>query len=294
MSIVYALTNYFDDPSQGYDELVVSEQELNNSTVNIIESGSFSHGSDSGKIDSKIQERSFLPGAVPLGDKREESRSMDFVFDIVGNETNSFRDIVNDYLRWFKSFKHITDKENELRILYQYDSYSIEYDAAQGTLHKSGKVIIKVVLLDPFWEEVDVSAGSGNVVFGVATAGTINTVVVTTNSPIDTYPIIRLIGNNTAAMGLVDIWRESNNQGISVDDPIAGIAPFEQMTINNIRGKVYIGPNTVGSDAILEKNNNIVPGTGFITLPYEADTINIRPADTNVTYVIYWRKRYFI
>lgn len=101
----------------------------------------------------------------------------------------------------------------------------------------------------------------------------------TTSEELTTYEI------GGYAVDEVQIYLTSNNFGINILDSLFGLAEDPVMEIDCDLGLVSL--NNVN------RNENIVSGTGFFELPTGGDTINIL-ANGEINYTIEWEKRYYI
>lgn len=171
-------------------------------------------------------------------------------------------------------YKHPGNNDRQIEIVIE--DADITYDP--GSLKKSSDDNFNLLALNPYWEDVDSDSISDT-----AIADTIKSQSVFNEGYLKAYPIITLVA--TIATPDVLITLDSDGSGIQIQDSAFGTAGNLTMIIDCETGVVSIND--------LNRNVNIVEGTGFFGIPVGEDNIDIL-SDETITYTIEWRKRYFI
>ena len=237
---------------------------------------SWTQESDVFDFDNKIVDRSFLPGASLIGEKRLMSREFSMTLTRAEATETAYKAASNELLYWLGKTKYLVDVTNSLEIEITVNSMEIAYD--KGALKYSSDDHFSFTALTPYWREL-----SDTSVNDTAVADTIKEQAVTNNGFLNAYPVITLVA--TIATDDVQIYMSGNNTGIQIQDSAFGTAGNLTMIIDCGQGTVTIND--------LDRNTNIVSGTGFFELPVGADTVNILSSET-ITYTIEWKERHFL
>lgn len=249
---------------------------LNGSGVTYELKRAFTQGGDDFQWDNRVIDRSFLPGASLIGEKRLKSKGFTLSFPVIEGQAETFRAQINELFFWANKTEYIVDVTNDMEIKVTADTGNISYDP--GSLKRSSNNTIEFTALTPYWESLIPDSVSGT-----ALIATIKEVAVNNEGFLEAYPIITL----TAAIATDDIqiYINSDNTGIQVQDSSFGTAGHLTMIIDCAKGLVSINDD--------DRNVSIVSGTGFFPIPVGADTINIL-SNQEITYSIEWAKRVFI
>ena len=249
---------------------------LNGSLVSVPLKATWSQGSDVFSYDNKIVERSFLPGALLVGEKRLMSRNFTMLLNSARPSDNDFQVDINELLMWLNKTKYLVDVTNNMQIEITVKEIEIEYD--QGSLKHSSNNRFYFTALTPFWSSLTEDEVSGSAVSDV-----IKEINVSNDGYLKVHPVITL----TAAIATDDVqlYINSSNTGIQIQDSLFGTSGNLVMEIDCEKGLVSIGD--------VNRNVSIVPGTGFFDLPIGSDVINLLSSES-ITYSIKWKKRYYI
>ena len=250
--------------------------DINGDSVTLALKGSFTQGEDSFSYDNRIVERSFLSGSALIGDKRLMQKGFTLSFSSANSDSGLYRMEINTLLSFINKTVAIVDVTNDMEIKVTAETMNIGYDS--GSLKHSSDNSIDFVALTPYWESL--TADSEN---GIADADVIKEILVNNEGFLVAFPIITLIA--TVPTDDVQIYINSTNTGIQILDSSFGTAGNLTMIIDCSEGLVSIND--------LNRNVNIVPGTGFFEIPIGSDTINILSNET-IDVAVEWQKRFFI
>lgn len=251
--------------------------DLNGSAVTVELKKTWRQGGDSFGYDNKIVERSFLPGSVLIGEPRIMSRLFTLSVDKTAADSSDWRDELNELLSFITKTRAIVDVTNDMEISVVPSSISVDSDRGSEKLFSENT--FEFVALTPYWQGLTAVSYSGTI-----PADTLTGVAVTNGGFFTTGPVITF--DTTAAVNSVQLYVESSQEGIQVDDVIFGTAGNLEMVIDNVAGLVSIGE--------LNRNASVAEGTGFFLIPEGAQTIQVLVADEDVDYVISFFERFYI
>jgi len=237
---------------------------------------SFTQGKDNFKYDTKVVENSFLPGAEVVGNKRLMSRAYTLEVTSTNNDTQAYRDYLNELIEWISKTKYIVDETNSMEI--EVVSYAMNIEYLEGSLKKLSKNSFMFTALDPFWTSTIKTEYTGSVLSGIIKEQSVNN-----EGYLPVHPIITLVA--FSAVTDVQIYIDSDKTGIQIQDSLFGTTGYETMVIDCVEGLVSIGD--------LNRNTNIVQGTGFFEIATGSDKITFL-TDEDVEYTIDFYKRMFI
>lgn len=249
---------------------------LNGDAVPFALKETWTQGGSTFSLDTRVVDRTFIPGSKRIGETRLEARTFVLEFEETQVLTDDFRDNLNSLLEFYVKTTKIEDNTSGMDISVVPTTMDIAYLA--GSLKKHSENTLTFVALNPFWEDL-----TADTLTGTATANVIAAIPFNNEGYLETYPVITLVA--TEATNDIEINILSTDVGIEIADNIFGTPGNLTMEINCLTGKVTIND--------LDRNASIVPGTGPFPLPVGSDTLNILSNKT-ITYTIEWRKRYFI
>jgi len=239
-------------------------------------SGSWTQGSDDFDIETLVSERSVGPGAVQIGDPRVRSRSISMM--VVAADPDGVQEEVNTLLAFFQKTKYLVDDTDGQRLRVVPKGIGVEH--AQGSLKLVSDVTLNFLAINPFWE-----ATTETTLTGTIPADTLTGVAVS-NGGFAKAPATITLEVSSVAVPSIQIYKDSNNEGILVEDDGFGVGGNDTLVIDNDEGTVMLG------DA--DRNQNIADGTGFFCLEVGSDTLQFLVADNDVDYTITYRERFFI
>jgi len=229
---------------------------------------------DGKEIDFEKIDRSFQPGAVIIGDRRQMSGEYSLQFSADEAEDVDMRAKIGNLLYWANRAVYLIDDDNDLRTKIALRSYSIPWE--NGSMLRSSIATLELIQLTPYWEDVDYTevTGSGtNIVKSINNLGYL---------PAD--PLI-VLTTATTTLGF-SIWITENSEGMEIGDRSFGTtASLLVYTIDCEEGVVKL--------STVERNDRIRGGTGFFSFPVGITTLNI-VCDVSLSASIKWRRRYFI
>lgn len=250
---------------------------LNGGAVSRALKDSWTQGEDLFSYDSKIINKTFLPGATLVGSSRLASREFTLMVESTDPVSTAYRAEVNELLEFLSRTKYLVDVTNDMQIEIVTDSISIGYDP--GGLKKISHNQISFTALTPYWEALTLTTVTGAVL-----ADTIKEVAISNTGFVSSPPLITLV--TTAAVISVQAYLTGNQYGIRIDDSLFGTTGNLTMIIDCVNGEITIND--------INRNASIIEGTGFFSLTPGIDTLNLLCADQDVNYTIDFYSRYFV
>lgn len=233
--------------------------------------------SDRFSYENKLLRRSYLPGSILVGNPRIEGRSISLAVNAASSDPQVFRDEVNELLEFAARARYLVDVTNDMQLSVVVSNTGIDY--AKGSLKLMSVNEIEFTALTPYWEALTADQETGT-----ALADSIEEISINNEGFLPSPIIVTLI--TSAAVNSVQMYHVDKGVGVQVDDDIFGTTGNLTMIIDGDIGEVSIGP--------LNRNASIVEGTGFFEVPPGASTVNLLPADEDVSYTVKYFKRYFI
>jgi len=234
-----------------------------------------SRGSDS--VDLDIVQKSFTPGAIFNGERRQESKSISISGSVYEESDELYREKINQLFYYCKNAFYIEDTDNSIRARVECTEFSESPDDETATANASGTFEISFNQLLPFWEDIDPVEESYS--------GESISINHTNNGYADTPAVFTL--ESSTPCGSVAIFLTDPVRGIEISDLLFGTDPaLDKYVIDCVSGDVRLG-----DDAIL-RNDRISGGSGFFDFPVGSFVINFEfSASVNVSFS--YRRRYF-
>lgn len=250
---------------------------LNGAAVTNALKNTWTQGSEDFSFDNKIIEKTYLPGSTKVGASRLMSRKFMLTAEKTNPDSAILRDEMNELFEFAARTKYLVDVTNDMQIEIVIDDISTDYE--KGSLKKYASIDFKFEALTPYWEAL-----TETTIAGTALADTIAQVSINNAGFLPSSPLIIL--TTTAAVPEVQMYLDSSQVGIGIEDSLFGTAGNLTMRVNCVSGEITIGT--------INRNASIQDGTGFFDFAVGSDTLNILPADTDVAYSISFFKRYFV
>ena len=254
-----------------------NQYDLNSDSVTTQLKKTWRQGNDNFDYTSKVADRSFLDGAVLIGDTRLKKRKISMMVNVVSDNDSEFRNIINELFAFVSSTVKIIDVTNDMYLSVVPDGTAIKYDA--GNEKRFGEVSLNFTVLNPYWVKNTSTDYTGTII-----GDTLTNINIINDGYFQTPTVITL----TAAgpVPSLQLFLSDTHEGIQIDDPAFGTPGNEVMIIDNIEGTVTIGP--------LNRNGFIADGTGFFQIQKGVNILNMLFADNNVDYHISFNGRVFI
>ena len=125
--------------------------ELSGSTIEQPAKSSLTYLEDNFSFDAKIKEKSFLDGAVKLGNVRLKSKYITLKFTRVFNNTDDYKTAQNLLLYNLRKAKYLLDKTNSRQIEIQVQDFKASYNEGAHKLMSDNTIRLKV--LTPYWKD---------------------------------------------------------------------------------------------------------------------------------------------
>jgi hypothetical protein len=233
-------------------------------------------------ISADIIPRSFSPGSDFPGIQRDESKSLNFSYDVNSNSDEIFRTTVNTLMKAFRKTRTIKDKTLKIQTEAIMVNHSIKYDS--GSFLRGARLTVEFEQLTPYWEDLTYLSED------LAT-GTDGQASLTINNTgfIETPPLITIITSNPCDQ--IYIENIGNNEGIEIQDEQFGINGLNIYIIDNKNGESELGPG--GGITPLDRKNKIIDGTGFFNLQPGLNNL-LFEMNCAVTVQIQWKRRYYL
>jgi hypothetical protein len=245
---------------------------LNGDTVVEEFTKTWKQGSDDYAFESKIIERSFLPGASLVGEPRVAARTIVLTSEYSNDDSATYRAYLNGLLQAVFNARWLVDVTNSMEIEIVAQGSVVEY--MTGSLKLSSDNSFEFLTLTPYWRATTESSVNGTVL-----ADTLTAIPITISGFAPVSPIITLV--TTAAVNSLQLTVDSTLHSLQIDDALFGTAGNLTMVIDCSEGTVTIGA--------LNRNTSIVDGTGFFQIPTGSQEINALFADEDVDYTIKYR-----
>lgn len=227
------------------------------------------------KVDVNVIERSYKAGAVVSGEKRDKSKDLSFVFDTWKRTDATFRNYVNELIKWLRKAVKIQNVTTGVETDIALDKYSLKYEDGAVYRLASGDVVLKQ--LTPYWWDI------------------VETTVSTTGSSLTNLLTIDVIGEIeipfivtiTALEGITkfSIKNATSGEGILIQDLDFGINGLTIYLINMKEGTAELNG--------ISREQNIKQGTGFFNFLPGVNQIEILADGQMVTEITY-KNRYYI
>lgn len=254
-----------------------NEYELNNDAgIDTVAKNSLTSLSDDFVWDQRIEQRSFLHGAVKLGKDRIAARSITFDYTrAVGEDSSAYRLAENTLMLWLNKTVYLIDKTNNLRVKIAVKNHTPQYD--EGGHKISGTGSFNIILLDPFWEATVQDTYNDTLSSGE------NSFTLNNEGYLTSPPTITLTAGS--AVTEIEIYVDETRDGIEISEDLLGTPGFEVAIIDCKEGTYFIED--------IDRRNKLTEGTGFFELPVGLSNIFVT-LDAGLDIQIDWRKRYFI
>ena len=248
--------------------------ELSGSTIEQPAKSSLTYLEDNFSFDAKIKEKSFLDGAVKLGNVRLKSKYITLKFTRVFNNTDDYKTAQNLLLYNLRKAKYLLDKTNSRQIEIQVQDFKASYNEGAHKLMSDNTIRLKV--LTPYWKD------TVKTIVIQSLSISINDVNLNNLGSLEVYPIITL----TAAVAVtsIEMYIDATKYGIQIDDILFGTVGYEIMIIDCEQGTILIGA--------LDRSKYILAGSGYFPIPVGASILKIIPTAALDLKVEYYNRDY--
>ncbi len=238
-----------------------------------VTNNSFKRLSDTSTIESEIVEKTWRAGADILGIKRDESKSITFIYDIYSNSETTFRQETNEFRQFVRKAVTVRDSKNDIETSVVLTDFSIEH-LEGGYLHMSRNEVTFKQLI-PFWEDEEYTT--------VEVSSSQDSIVIDNTGYIDTPPIITIEAQEQITKFSVRV--AETGEGILISDLQFGLLGLTTYIIDCKEG-------TAELNQIL-RNMKIKDGTGFFNLQVGVNTLEFSLSGSAIISIQY-KKRYYI
>lgn len=232
---------------------------LNGTLIHNPMKGSLTLNEDNFEYDNKIVEKSALPGAVQLGERRIMSRNVSLTFSRAEQDYEDFKDFENDLLEFLKETAYLHDVTNGRRVPVAVLNYALSHD--KGSYHHSSDNTIELKLLEPFWTSISATTISTSLAIDI------NKIAISKLGYLEIPPIITLTASS--AVSDLRIYIDETKKGIQIEDNLFGTDIYTELILDCINGTLMIDN--------IDRINSVIPGTGFFSFPTYACTLIIIP-----------------
>lgn len=227
------------------------------------------------KVDVNVIERSYKAGAVVSGEKRDKSKDLSFVFDTWKRTDSTFRDYVNELIKWLRKAVKIQNITTGVETDIALDKYSLKYE--DGSVYRLASGDVSFKQLTPYWWDILETSVSQS---GVSLSEILNINVI---SEIEIPFTITL----TALDGITkfSVKNLTSGEGILIQDLDFGLNGLE----------IYIIDMKEGTSELngISREQNIKQGTGFFNLFSGVNQIEIQ-ANGQLGVEIVYKNRFYI
>ncbi|MEJ2248046.1 MAG: phage tail family protein [Candidatus Lokiarchaeota archaeon] len=232
---------------------------LNNSSINNPKQGSLIISDEKIKFESKIEERSSLPGAIQLGKRRLMSKDISVVFNQAYVNDNDFMVDENTLLAFLYDVEYLVNVTYNKQVPVSITDYSISFD--KGCYLRSSDNELSLKCLEPFWTSLTATTITDSMIIDI------NNIAVSSLGYMDTPGIITF----TAYSALTDlqIYIDENKRGIEIKDDLFGLGTYNDLILDCKNGTLTLNN--------LNRINSITPGTGFFNFLYGGCTLIVIP-----------------
>ncbi len=252
------------------DNLTYNISDLNNDRID------FKRGDTN--LDLDIIEKSFLHGAVMIGERRISSKDLSIGLELFDDDDTNFRQSFNQFCYYASQAEYIEDVDNDIRTKVEFAGFGDNPYTTQGSINRGGYCDLKFVQLTPFWEDLTAQTDTDT--------GTDLTFSLNNSGYIDCPPIFTITAS--ALCFSILIYISDPVRGIEIQDLTFGYdTTLDEYIINCVNGTALLG------DAGYNRNDRIRGGSGFFDFPVGAFTLNAE-FSVSCQFDINWRRRYYI
>lgn len=206
------------------------------------------------EIELDIIEKSFNPGADFPGIQRDQSSSLEFIYDFNKSTESNFRASLNELIRQARKTLIIRDNVNETETEAILESTEIAYDPGGFNLGSQETFTFKQ--LTPYWRDIEyIPVSESDITSGLIT--------IINNGYIETPPIITITAREAISKFAIRI--NETKEGILINDLEFGVAGLNTYIIDNKAGFAELNQ--------INRNQKIKSGTGFFDLQVGINTI---------------------
>lgn len=206
------------------------------------------------EIELDIIEKSFNPGADFPGIQRDNSSTLEFVYDFNKSVENDFRASLNELIRQARKTVLIRDNINKLETEAILESVEINYDKGGFNLGSQDTFVFRQLI--PYWRDIDyITVSESDITSGL--------LVIINDGYIETPPIVTITARE--AISKLSIRINETREGILINDLEFGVAGLNTYIIDNKAGFAELNQ--------INRNQKIKDGTGFFDLRVGTNTI---------------------
>jgi len=252
-----------------------NEFELSGATIEQPAKSSLTYLEDSFDFNLEIREKSFLDGAVKLGEKRLKSKSIAVNFIRSFNNYTDYITAQNLLLYNLRKAIYLRDKTNNRQTDIEVESFRATYDEGGHKLLSNNTIKFKV--LTPYWTSIIQSSKVQSLTNGI------NEVDLVNQGSLSVFPIITF--TTTHIVNSIEMYFSDTKYGMIITDALFGLTGYLTMIIDNKEGTIKINS--------LDRTASIVSGTGYFSIPVGSSILNVNPSascDINMT----WYKKDYI
>lgn len=226
------------------------------------------------EVELDIIEKSFNPGADFPGIQRDQSSTLEFIYDFNKAVENDFRSSLNELIRQARKTVLIRDNINKLETEALLESVEINYDKGGFNLGSQDTFTFKQLI--PYWRDIDyINVSESSITSGM--------LVIVNNGYIETPPIITITALEAISKFAIRI--NETGEGILINDLEFGLAGLDIYIIDNKAGFAELDQ--------INRNQKIKDGTGFFDLRVGTNTILLElsgAAEVEFSY----KRRYYL
>ncbi len=250
-----------------------------NDTIFQLDDGIFLINSDNFKIDIKLEERTFLDGAVFDGLDRMASKELKFKFNKAFTSDSDYCSYFNEIITAFRSAVKIRDIVRGIETAIEFSTLNIKFE--DGCFLRASENSVSLYLKDVYWEAINYNT------YSVSSSGeqalTSGNIYITNNGWLPANPIITLNANTTAINILFVVIQ--TNKGIAIKDLSFGAVGLTEYIINCETGFIMLGG--------IKKNENIQLLSGPFQIPVGNSTLYYE-IDGDVSIEVKFREKAYL
>jgi hypothetical protein len=229
---------------------------------------------DSLTTEADIIQRSFRAGGVFVGQQRDTTKNITFIYDVNEPTDILFRQKLNRLLLEFRKTVKIKDTILNIEVDAIQTDHQISYD--EGGYFRGARCSVTFEFTSPYWRDVDYEVVTD-------TGFTSGSISITNDGYIDTPLYITLTALD--ACNKYSLRVRETGQGILVRDLQFGISGLNTYIIDTKEGTIELNG--------ISRADKIKAGTGFFNLQVGYNTIDIL-STAPLLVEVKWKRRYYL